>query len=114
MILKLKFISPRRNFSKYQNFYDIHVHNFFLMKSTKICVFLQQYLDLRPNSAIEDLLSIYTVFNADILILLTTILDDPCFNLFAAEIWFFTLQLFVTEMWLSEYLLYSDDFEGEL
>ena len=86
MTLKLKFISPQRNFSKYQNFCDIDVHNFFLMKSTKICVFLQQYLDLRPNSAIEDLLSIYTVFNADILILLTTILDVPFFNLFAAEI----------------------------
>ena len=60
------------------------------MKSTKICIFLQEYLNLRPNSAKGDLVAISTVFNADILVLVTTILDVPFFNLFAAEISFFT------------------------
>ena len=61
------------------------------MRNTKI------YLDLRPNSAKRGLVStVSTVFNANILVLLTTILDVPFFNLFAAEIRFLHFQLLVT------------------
>ena len=57
------------------------------MKNTKFSVFLQQYLNFRPNSAKWGLVStVSTVFNADILVLLTTNLDVSFFNLFAAEI----------------------------
>ena len=87
MILKVKFKSFQRNFSKYLNFCDIDVNNVLERKVRKFAYFLQQHLDLRPNSAKRGLIStISTVFNADILVLLTIILDVPFFKLFEAEI----------------------------
>ena len=69
------------------------------MKNTKFCVFLEQYLDLRPNCAKRGLIgTVSSVFNADILVLLTTILDVSFFNLFTSEFDFLHSKLFVTEI----------------
>ena len=102
---KVKFKSYQRNFNKYQNFYDIDANNFVEWEIRKFAYFHSNIWTLGQIPLKGDLLAISTVFNADILVLLTTILDLPFFILFEAEIWFLHSQLFVTEIWLSEYYI---------